>query len=475
MNLAYRFPILFWNCACLITDSGGSEEFDEEEEWVEPEPDEEVVDIYELEDQDEYEYVDAPDRKTKVKKKRVKNNNYGKIASAIGKMKSSGVKITPPDINRSTYTFSPDVENNLIRYGLSGITRVNDDTIKTIISNRPYKDFGDFLEKVPLTKPVMVNLIKAGAFDAFDDREIIMSSYIEQIAETKKRITMQNLGMLIERKLLPEEKFDFEIRVFNFNKYLKKLKKGNNIYLDEIALMFYERHFDMDKVSFTDDNEPFLDATTWKNIYDDAIKEFRPYIQEHSKELLDALNEDIFNETWEKYATGSLSKWEMDSVSYYSHEHELERINHARHGWANYFKMSQEPEVTKTYETRDGKIIPLYEIKRIAGTVLDRDKNKKTITLLTVNGVVTVKMYGPMFANYDRQISVKGAGGKKEIKEKSWFSRGNKIIVSGIRQGDSFIAKKYKNTEWHLIELITKINDDGTFESVGKRYGEEED
>ena len=30
MNLAYRFPIIYWNCACLITDSGGAE-YDEED------------------------------------------------------------------------------------------------------------------------------------------------------------------------------------------------------------------------------------------------------------------------------------------------------------------------------------------------------------------------------------------------------------------------------------------------------------
>ena len=31
MNLAYRFPIIFWNCACLISDSGGAENDDEEQ------------------------------------------------------------------------------------------------------------------------------------------------------------------------------------------------------------------------------------------------------------------------------------------------------------------------------------------------------------------------------------------------------------------------------------------------------------
>ena len=30
MNLAYRFPIMFWNCACLISDAGGADSEDEE-------------------------------------------------------------------------------------------------------------------------------------------------------------------------------------------------------------------------------------------------------------------------------------------------------------------------------------------------------------------------------------------------------------------------------------------------------------
>ena len=32
MNLAYRFPLIFWNCACLISDSGGAEIEEEEED-----------------------------------------------------------------------------------------------------------------------------------------------------------------------------------------------------------------------------------------------------------------------------------------------------------------------------------------------------------------------------------------------------------------------------------------------------------
>ena len=122
MNLAHKYPVIFWNCACLITDSGGAEDPDSDE------PVEEVVDIYEPEDFSEYEYVDAPDRKTKVKKKRA--NNYDKIASAIGKMMSEGISIKPPDINKSQYTFYPDAENNQIIFGLRGMLNVGEEVIQ---------------------------------------------------------------------------------------------------------------------------------------------------------------------------------------------------------------------------------------------------------------------------------------------------------------------------------------------------------
>ena len=56
------------------------------------------------------------------------------------------------------------------------------------------------------------------------------------------------------------------------------------------------------------------------------------------------------------------------------------------------------------------------------------------------------------------------------IYEKSWFKRGNKIIVTGIRRGSNeFVCKKYKSTPYHMVELITKINDDGTLETKTER------
>jgi DNA polymerase-3 subunit alpha len=166
-------------------------------------------------------------------------------------------------------------------------------------------------------------------------------------------------------------------------------------------------------------------------------------------------------DTWNKYCTGSLSKWEMDSVSFYSHDHELVDLDMDRYELTDFFDLPEDPIVDRVIPIK-GKQVPLLKLFRICGTVLDRDKSKKTVTLLTTSGVVTVKIFGGVFAQYDKQISERGADGKKHVIEKSMFSRGNKIIVIGVRDGDSFRAKKYSKTPFHLVEQIVEVNKDGT-------------
>ena len=469
MNLAYRYPIMFWNCACLISDAGGaesSEEGEEEEAVVEEinyEDYEGIENFVDEDDEDEDDDEEEETSKANKKKKKTKSTNYGKIASAIGKIKSGGVNVAPPDINKSTYTFSPDIENNTIRYGLSGITKVGEELVKTIMDGRPYTSVDNFLGRIKINKPQMVNLIKSGAFDCFGDRNKIMYDYIASVSDTKKRITLQNMKMLIDFGLIPD-KYDMERRVYNFNKYIKKFKlDGTYFGLDEVAFAFYSQHFDMDKVEPCEDTESGfkIKQTTWDNYYQKHMSIVRPYVQKHAAELLVSVNDRLMSETWNKYCTGSLSKWEMDSVSFYSHEHELCGLDMDRYELTDFFDLPEDPIVDRVIPIK-GKQVPILKLFRICGTVLDRDKAKKTVTLLTTSGVVTVKIFGGVFAQYDKQISERGADGKKHVIEKSMFSRGNKIIVIGVRDGDAFRAKKYSKTPFHLVEQIVEVNADGT-------------
>ena len=275
LNLAYRYPLILWDCACLIADSGGAEkeeEEDEEETIIEEVYYNEVEEFNddEFEEEDEEEDEEVTSIKSEKKKKKAKTTNYGKIATAIGKMKNTGVTIVATDINKSTYTFAPDVDKNLIIYGLSGITRVGDDLIKEIMNNRPYESIEDFLSKVKVNKPQMVNLIKSGAFDSLygGDRIKAMKVYVDLISDKKKRITLQNMKMLIDFGLIPQD-YEFQCRVFNFNKYLKKFKINDSYGLDMVAFTFYSNNFDIDYLTpYNQDGILFLiKQTKWDNLY----------------------------------------------------------------------------------------------------------------------------------------------------------------------------------------------------------------
>jgi DNA polymerase-3 subunit alpha len=457
MNLAYHYPIIFWNCACLITDAGGDEkeQEDEEIEIVEEVYNNEIEEFTQddEEDDDEDEEVEAGVKK----KKKTSSVNYGKIATAIGKMRMSGIVVEPPDINKSTYTFSPDAKLNIIRYGISGITRVGEELVKAIIMNRPYTSITDFLSKVKVNKVQMINLIKSGAFDSFGDRTKLMHEYVNMISDTKKRITLQNMKMLIDFGLIPD-KYDLQRRVYNFNKYIKKMKMDQGYYgLDNPAFKFLETYFDIDKTEpnrFTESGF-CIKQTVWDSIYKKQMDIIRPFVKEHNEELLKAVNDKLTSDVWNKYCLGDFSKWEMDSVSFYSHDHELANVDLSIYMIEDFFDLSEQAEVERVIPIK-GKQVPIFRLHRIAGTVLDRDKAKKTVQLLTPTGVVSVKIYGA-FEAYDKQISVKGPDGRKHVIEKSTFTRGNKIIVTGIRQEESFVAKVYKTTPWHRVEQITGI------------------
>ena len=454
--IATQWPVIYWNTACLIVNSQSIEEEETTEDFLEENPSE-------ADCQEELEEMDDDEEEPikKKEKKKVKTVNYGKVATAIGKMKSAGIEVSPPDINQSAYTFIPDEKKNLIRYGLRGITKVGDDIVKQIIENRPYASIPDFLSKVKINKPQMVNLIKCGAFDSFDQREQVMHEYINLISDAKKRITLQNMKMLIDFGLIPN-KYDFVCRVFNFNKYLKTFKVDDLFLLDNIAMTFFDKNFSIDKLIEDARAESGfgIKQATWKKIYDEVMDRIRPYVKENNQKLLTSVNTRLTEDIWNKYCLGNMSKWEMDSVSCYFHEHELARVDNAYYGFSNFFDLPEEPEIERVFEIK-GKRVPIFKIHRIYGTVLDRDKMKKLVTLLTPDGVVTVKIFGEVFNIYDRQISEKGADGKKHVKEKYTFARGNKIVVCGIRDGDSFRAKKYKTTPYHLCELIEEVYPDG--------------
>ena len=464
MNLAYRWPTIFWNCACLITDSGGAEEEEEAE----------VVDIYEPEDFTEFEYEDAEDRKTKKKKRR--SNNYDKIATAIGKMRAEGINVTPPDINTSQYTFFPDVDNNKILFGLRGLLNVGDDIIAAAIANRPYSSPRDFLNKVNPKKTSMISLIKAGAFDSMMDRKLCMAWYLWEVCDKKQRLTLQNMPSLMKYNLVPDntEEFVLARRVYEFNRYLKAITKADtyaykDMYtLDSRAIDFIQE-LGLDEIIETDNLAWFVKQKDWDKVYQKYMDTFRNWLSANKEDILKQLNTLIFKEEWDKYASGNISSWEMEVMCFYYHEHELAHLDQLKYGFVDFNELPEDPIIDRTFY-KGGKEINIFKLNKICGTCIAKDKAKGTVTLLTPTGVVTVKFRKEYFAMFDKQISELGTDGKKHVQEKSWFNRGSMIVVQGIRSGDQFITKKYASSGGHQLYKITEVFPNGEIALQTERY-----
>ena len=441
MFIATKWNPIYWNTACLIVNSGSLEEESDFEE-----------------DEDGY-----------IIQKKEKATDYSKIAKALGDILEKGIKVSLVDINKSNYSFEPDPESNEILFGMKALSNVGGPIIEQIIKHRPYAGIADFMNKCPLNKSAMISLIKAGAFDKLETewgkelniepRIVVMIYYLSKVCDAKKRLTLQNFNGLIQKDLIPDE-LSFQKRVFMFNKYLKANKKVGKYYVfDEGCNTFYNQFFDIDNLEIINGHTCIL-QTKWEKIYQDNMDIAREYIKDNQKELLNIFNKLLFKDSWDKYATGNISSWEMESLCFYYHEHELINVNNLKYGLTDFNKLNAEPEVEYFFK-RKNKEIPIYKIYRIAGTVISKNDTRSSITLLTTTGIVTVKFTKEYFAMFNRQLSEKQEDGTKKVVEKGWFTRGTKLLVQGFRRDDMFIAKTYAKTLGHQLYKILKITEDG--------------
>lgn len=453
--IATRWNPIYWDTACLVVNSGS------------------------LEDEDDNEY----DEDGQPVKKKEQATDYGKIAKAIGEIIGDGIKISLVDINKSDYGFKPDVKNNQILFGMKALNGVGSPIIEQIKANRPYVSFKDFLNKCPLNKTAMISLIKAGAFDNLeqDTKEIeprifIMAYYLSLTSEPKKKLNLQNFSSLINLDLIPQE-LSFQKRVFNFNKYLKAYKwKEDNInyyYIPhEYAIKFYLNNFDPDTIDKVSNGIPMIEQKNWEKIYQKIMDTARDWLKENQQQLLKEVNQKLFKAEWDKYAMGNISAWEMSSLCFYYHDHELKNINNRKYGIIDFNNLPVIPEVDYFFK-RNGVQIPIYKLCRIAGTVIGKNDTRHSVVLLTTSGVVNVKLTRDYYAMFNRQISEVNEKGEKKVKEKGWFTRGIKLLVTGYRRDDTFVAKKYKSTGGHQLYKITEVTGH-SISLTSTRYGMEE-
>ena len=185
--------------------------------------------------------------------------NLDKIPQYIDECRSLGIEILKPDINKSNTKFT--VENvsmgtgtdetfvskrnvpnaTKIRFGLGSIKNVGTVPVENIVKEReksgPYKSFTDFCERIAdeaVNKKCIESLIKAGAFDEFEQtRSTLLASFegiIDTIQSGKKKgmsgqVSMFDLGTEEEKEEMNEMKYTFEEHEELPNKELLSLEK----------------------------------------------------------------------------------------------------------------------------------------------------------------------------------------------------------------------------------------------------------
>jgi len=97
--------------------------------------------------------------------------NTSKVVKYINECRDRGIRVLPPDVNKSDWSFTPD--GGAIRFGLGAIKSLGQNAVASVISARAeggaFKSVYDFCERVDLgtlNRRMLESLIKAGALDS---------------------------------------------------------------------------------------------------------------------------------------------------------------------------------------------------------------------------------------------------------------------------------------------------------------------
>ena len=128
-----------------------------------------------------------------------------RISFLIDECKKMEVEVLPPNINESLKNFTVVPEKNQIRFGLLAIKNVGVNIVDSIVEqqkiNGPFKSIGDFINRIPvkdLNKKSMEALIKAGAFDEFEERNKLLQNLekmLEIARENNKNKNTNQIGL----------------------------------------------------------------------------------------------------------------------------------------------------------------------------------------------------------------------------------------------------------------------------------------
>ena len=198
--------------------------------------------------------------------------NPSKVSEYILNCRQMGIRILPPDINRSEGNFSVEPEG--IRYGMSAIKGIGKPVMEAIVEERqrggPYRSLKDFASRLSgkeVNKRTIENFIKAGAFDSLGGtRKQFMMIYIQVLDTVNEEKKSSMTGQMSLFDIMgEEEKKSFEIRLPDVGEYTKETKLAFEkevlgVYISGHPLEEYEQSWKRNITAVTSDFYPEEDT-----------------------------------------------------------------------------------------------------------------------------------------------------------------------------------------------------------------------
>ena len=154
-----------------------------------------------------------------------------RTALYLNDCRNMGITVDPPNINESNVDYEPASANH-IHFGFKAIRGVGVGVAEEIVAvrgNRPFKDFNDFVSRIPKTvanKRILEALALGGAFDSLG---VSRKSVVEHVPELLKELTKihKKTAKAVDEVSLFDLTDEFNVFVPDVGEWgkLEKLKK----------------------------------------------------------------------------------------------------------------------------------------------------------------------------------------------------------------------------------------------------------
>ena len=195
-----------------------------------------------------------------------------KVSAYINNCIQKGIKILPPDINKSMAEFS--VEGNDIRFGLTTIKNVGESFVRKCVKEREengnFKSIRDFASRMigELNKRSVECLIKSGAFDSLEGSRAQKMAVYEEIIDSETRAGKNNIVgqfSLFAEETEKKDAFPDKIKEYGKRELLNMEKEVAGIYFSGHPLDEYRE--DLAKMNYPCISEFLVTASSEEDGY----------------------------------------------------------------------------------------------------------------------------------------------------------------------------------------------------------------